>query len=348
MIDETSSQWTTKETMQGIAMICAVALFLSVPTLHTKVQQMDYGKRQDAALFATKPLYNLASSTGLDEPQQQVALRADVLWDASASASKVSPRQTKEPLAPQITNEEKTAANTLTDKTIPDVMITLPPTTLPTERTVTETEPLHIWTGGDSLGQYIGARLQQNASKTQKIVVNDNYQISTGLNRPDRYDWPDYLATYFADEQPDVAILMLGGNDNKVMKANDQQLKVASEEWFKEYEQRMATIIDTAEENEVHLYWIGLPPMKDDERDAIAQNTNLFLEEQAAANHWLTYVPTISYVANDEPGFDTYITGKDGETARVRANDGVHITKNPSDHIADDLYKTITERWQTD
>ena len=53
--------------------------------------------------------------------------------------------------------------------------------------------PLRFWVGGDSITQTFGTSMQQVAASTGVMTPSLDYHVSTGLARPDYYNWPEHL-----------------------------------------------------------------------------------------------------------------------------------------------------------
>src|SRR5262249_21192190 len=84
-----------------------------------------------------------------------------------------------------------TAAGGATSETTP------PPTTAPapTElRTPTAAKPLRLWVVGDSQAQTLGGAITEQAGASGVMTAGTHFEISSGLVRPDFYDWPGALA----------------------------------------------------------------------------------------------------------------------------------------------------------
>ena len=115
-------------------------------------------------------------------------------------------------------------------------------------RVVDRDHRLRVWAGGDSLGQYVGNRLLAPLSDRERSDVELDYHISTGLVRPDFFDWPGHLRAVMArPAPPEALVLMIGGNDTQPMLGpSGQVLATGSEPWFDEYRRRVAEVMDIA------------------------------------------------------------------------------------------------------
>ena len=325
------ARWNQKDALKGIAVILTIATLLSTSVLKNWAQRLDYGSSRSVAIGFADSTHLFSSVFGLDIPNAEIKQRTETLWGRTNVAitppSTVAVRKI-EPAAPALT--------TTTVK---------PP--LP-RRQITQTNKLRIWSGGDSLGEFIGNRFINSAKPEDNFESIKNYQISTGLTRPEFYDWPANFKQDIESYNPDVAVFMIGGNDDKNILKNGKLLVAGSKEWLTEYELRVQTIVNIALDTDTELYWVELPPMRDAEREALSTGMNSVFSKVAKKYSQVNFFEIDAYVTDDTPGYVSYATGPDGKASLVRSRDGVHITRDPSEWIADDLIKIFVETWKLD
>ncbi|MEM7340032.1 MAG: DUF459 domain-containing protein [Actinomycetota bacterium] len=219
------------------------------------------------------------------------------------------------------------------------------PTAAPIRR-VTNAEPLRLWAGGDSLGEYVGNQLLAPVGDPELTAVQLSFHISTGLARPDYFDWQAEIAAVMAGPEPPEALMfMVGGNDDQNMATPDGVVTIGTDEWFAEYQRRVALFMDTTATGDSHLYWLGLPPMRDERREEISADINTAVADAAAARPWVTFVDLVPLFAGPEGGYSTQLPDDDGNPVTARANDGVHITYAGSEWVSERIWATISRRW---
>src|SRR5690606_10267593 len=96
------------------------------------------------------------------------------------------------------------ATTPLPTTTVP-VPTTAPPvaTTTTPPRTPTAEAPLRVYVGGDSQVAFLGPSLARRAEARAPglvTVVETDYRNSTGLARPDVFDWPLHVAVDVAGD----------------------------------------------------------------------------------------------------------------------------------------------------
>jgi hypothetical protein len=213
-------------------------------------------------------------------------------------------------------------------------------------RSVDSTSKLRLWAGGDSLGEYVGNQLLFPVADADLADVVLDYHISTGLARPDYFDWPAQLAAVMSqDPAPEALVFMVGGNDDQSMSTGSGVVPTGSPEWFAEYRRRVATMMDAGASASSHLYWIGLPPMRDQPRQEAAVAINRIVSEEATAREWVTFVDIEALFSGPDGGFSTHIDDAEGHQRVARAPDGVHITHTGSGWVAERIWTAIGQRW---
>ena len=77
----------------------------------------------------------------------------------------------------------------------------------------TAANPLRVLIVGDSLGIDLGGPLQNDLVNTGVVKATLDARESTGLTRPDYFNWPAELQSDLAAVHPQVVVIMMGAND---------------------------------------------------------------------------------------------------------------------------------------
>ena len=213
-------------------------------------------------------------------------------------------------------------------------------------RPITTDAPLRIWTGGDSLGEYVGNQLLHSVADSDLTVVSVDYHISTGLARPDYFDWPSRIKEIMqAEVPPDALVFMVGGNDDQNMSTPSGVVKFGSEDWESEYRSRISAIMDSVSDGDAHIWWIGLPPMRDERRSGLAEVANAVASQEADERTSTTFVDLVPLFSTEDGEYAARIVGPDGEVRTARAPDGVHVTSGGSEWISTLVWEQIASHW---
>jgi hypothetical protein len=214
------------------------------------------------------------------------------------------------------------------------------PTTLPPRQAYSPLHPLRLWIGGDSLGETPGSSLidQLSSNPAVGIIGPVDTHISTGLARPEVFNWPAYLKNIVTADQPNAVVLTFGANDDQTLTGDGGGESFGSPAWQAEYRRRIGGLMDTVTGAASHpkLFFVGIPPVKDVARfsnDYVLINNVVNSEAQARAGR-VFYVDTVSAVGTATGGYTDGLPNPDGTVVQVRAADGVHFTRAGGDRIA--------------
>ena len=206
-----------------------------------------------------------------------------------------------------------------------DTGIGAPPTTVAWFPTPDDPLRLHIM--GDSMVQFFGHVMVGLANDTGVIEASSEHQLSSGLSRPDFYDWPARIVEVIPNTDPDAVVMMYGGNDAQALVVDGQIARPFSEDWVQEYSARVGHVMDlvTTDPDRV-LIWVGQPIMESPDYDERMQQVNKVFAAEAAKRDRVTYVDTRDLFRGPNGGFSRYVADADGQLADVRLTDGVHLS----------------------
>ncbi|MER8373387.1 DUF459 domain-containing protein [Mesorhizobium sp. M1406] len=157
-----------------------------------------------------------------------------------------------------------------------------------------------------------------------RIVVRGNG--SSGFVRDDFYNWPEQIKSLIETEKPAAVIVMLGSNDRQQMKIGDVREQPRSENWTKEYERRTDAFGKAITEAKVPFLWVGMPAFRVQKMtsDMLAFND---IYRQAAESHGGEFVDIWDGFVDENGAFVTSGPDINGQPVRLRADDGINVSK---------------------
>lgn len=165
-------------------------------------------------------------------------------------------------------------------------------------------------------------------------------RYSTGIVRPDYFDWAANARARMAERNPEAVVMMVGGNDCQNMSVNGRTLTAASTEWTAEYQRRAAAIMGSyAGGGARRVYWVGMPIARSSKHTGCFRALDGALARAAAANHGVRYVDIWALFAPDGRYTDT-IDGR-----RVRNSDGIHLSVAGAQLLANRLLSLLDADW---
>lgn len=192
-------------------------------------------------------------------------------------------------------------------------------------RVPTADDKLRVAVVGDSLAAGIGYYAER-VFKAFFVDVVKQGQISTGLARPDYFNWPARMAYIVDNYRPDLTLVMIGENDNQSLQTPEGGLDTAigTVEWTNAYEARVERFAKIATSEGGHLIWIGLPIQRDHARWAFVQRQNAIFEAVADRLPNVAYFDSWDTFANGSGDYTAYY--RDGNQVElIRADDGIHF-----------------------
>lgn len=215
----------------------------------------------------------------------------------------------------------------------------------PALRAPTAQEPLLLWVGGDSMAQVLGESVVRLATETGLFRAELDYRISTGLTRPDYFDWPrQFDAIVRRDPPPEVMVVVFGGNDSQGLKTPEGVIYQPGEPgWRREYLRRVAGTMDLLRADGRLVIWVGQPIMRSADFTARMQALNEVYAEAASSRPWVKFVPLFDLFAGQDGQYGAYLPGEDGQVELMRQADGIHLSRAGGDRAANAILDAIYE-----
>lgn len=213
-------------------------------------------------------------------------------------------------------------------------------------RTPTRAAPLRVYVAGDSVSQSLGDAFARLASATGVVSTRLEYRYSTGLSRPDYFNWPARLRLRMsATPRPEVVIVMFGANDVQGLRTATGVAFVGTRAWLAEYRRRVAATMSLLVNSGADVYWVGQPIMQSATFARRIAELDAIYRSEAAAHRGVTYIDGWSLFADASGHYSAYLPDAAGRLVRVRAPDGIHLTVAGGERLARRVLARIEQRW---
>lgn len=181
---------------------------------------------------------------------------------------------------------------------------------------------------GDSMvKEGFGPVLQRTLSKQNTLKVIREGKYSTGLSRPEYFDWSKHLKQLIQKYHPDLIIICLGANDSQdIFDQNKIRYHPGSDKWKTIYYNRAKQLLNIAGSEGALVIWAGLPIMgKMPYASQIIALTDC--QKKACEDTPNTqFVDTQSVLATSQGKYTSYIQ-EANRHIRLRAKDKIHVTE---------------------
>ncbi len=204
-----------------------------------------------------------------------------------------------------------------------------PAPVLPVIAPPTPEAPLRFWVGGDSITETFGTSMQKVVASTGVMNPTLDYHVSTGLARPDYYNWPEHLVKDVLPTDPQVMVIMFGANDGQGMTGTDGKVySRGTPEWLDEYRRRVAATMDILKdpENDRLVIWVGAPVMRPGSGVHEMDQLDYIYWSEAKTRPWIQYFDSWPFFSDGNLQFVKEAPFADGVSRGLRQKDGVHLS----------------------
>jgi hypothetical protein len=211
--------------------------------------------------------------------------------------------------------------------------------------------PVRLYIAGDSDAGTFGPYLQQLMDKTGMVDVTLDYKVSSGLARPDFFDWPARFAEELPKVNPGIVVVTFGGNDGQGLTDGSGTFIVSQPKggdsddaaWREEYGQRVGEVMDELTQGGRTLIWVGIPNHLSPEVTARMSVQDSVVRDQVAKHPGVVFVDTWQIFSGRNGGWaELVVDPRDGEGKPVRAKDGFHLNTEGAEILALKIADSIT------
>jgi hypothetical protein len=308
-----------------------LTILLSADGMLATARSLPYGStRRAVAVGIMTPIQAVTSFLQLDRPRQALdwALGHEghgTTGDPFAVAAPAKQHRSK-----PVGHETRTSAPPPTPAALPR----------PTRK-----HPVSVLVVGDSTSFAFGDAFYQlaAASGIMRVAGPVDYEIGTGLARPDVFDWPAELRSELRRYHPSLVLLMIGLNDDQGVQAPDGQIyQFGTAGWAREYGRRVGAMMDIVLYGQRRrVVYVGPPILSDESRNWHYQAINEVIQRQAHSRARAAYVDAYSLLAAPGGGYAQYLRDPSGHLVAVRTDDGIHLQPAGANLLAEQAMRVI-------
>jgi hypothetical protein len=256
----------------------------------------------------------------------------------SASSDTAVPAQSVDSTADSAAIVADTAAPV---SSTPEVAARVPPTA---------ENPARMLILGDSDAGAFGPYLETLMGETGIVATQLDYKVSSGLARPDFFDWPAHMAATVPAADPDIVVVTFGGNDAQALTDVSEAVLAGvptgeaggDAEWRAEYGRRVGAVMDYLTADGRSLIWVGIPNAADPGFTARLRVQDEVVRAEVAKRPDVRFVDTWQRFSGIEGGYAEFrVDPRDGQGKDVRADDGFHLNTNGAEILALDIAEEV-------
>lgn len=210
---------------------------------------------------------------------------------------------------------------------------------------------------GDSDAGGFGPYVQQAMQRTGLVRSKISYVTSSGLARPDYFDWPSNMRAVVPDVNPDIVIATFGGNDAQGLRNPDKSWAVNhtpgsggdDADWRAEYGKRVGAAMDYLSKGNRTLIWVGIP--NDDNAQISARlkvQDEVVRAEAAKRAGKVVFIDTwILFAGPGGVWSPNAVDPRDGQSKAVRRSDGFHLNDMGSQILSVPVFAAVVRDLQS-
>jgi len=198
-----------------------------------------------------------------------------------------------------------------------------------------------LFIGDSMVGGAFGLFLERRLAAAG-LSVHREGRPSTGLSRPDFFDWQARAEKLVAKVRPDLCLVMFGGNDAQGIALRRRGprgrrvfIRWHEPAWTPTYAARVARLADTLQGGGARLGWIGMPVMGRGRLGERMIRINRIVRAEMAIRKDARFLDIWPVLADARGRYAARLPiGPGGRRVRVRAGDDVHLTVAGARYLA--------------
>lgn len=194
---------------------------------------------------------------------------------------------------------------------------------------------------GDSLMEGLGPALHRAMLDRKGLEVVVTAKYSTGLCRPDFFDWPATMRHVVSSRKPDLVIFFIGANDGQPIKEGKTFVPTGGKAWRDAYARKMDEMVSIAREQGAGMIWVELPAVGG--RYSKLLHENQIAQRDYCEQNGITSLQTDPIFSGVFGKFESYGEYK-GRHVRLRTKDLTHLTAEGNKKLVDNLLPLIDEK----
>jgi len=201
-----------------------------------------------------------------------------------------------------------------------------------------------VLVAGDSLSIFLAQALRPLLANRPGTTFTAEGKVSSGLARPDFFDWEATMRQLATRVRPDTVVIMIAANDNKTLTRPDgSKVAFGRPGWDQEYARRVRHLVELARlgNPQAAIAWVGAPVMADARLNADVAAINAVIRRQVDALPGCRFVD-VSRTLSDAAG--RYVAALPTPTGprTARTKDGVHLTPYGARLLAEACLATMS------
>jgi uncharacterized protein len=198
--------------------------------------------------------------------------------------------------------------------------------------TAEEGENYRILVIGDGLAGGMGAGMTRMSVASPQIQIVNRFNESSGIARPEVYDWAAALPKIMEDKEFNAVVVFLGSNDRQSIRDGNFRYVFNTPDWIKAYQAQMDNLIDVLQAQNVDVFWVSLPPMGSALYDADMTALYAIQKDRVEAKN-IKFIDIRANFLNPDGTYADRGPDEIGAIRKLRESDGVKFMKSGNNRL---------------
>ena len=211
--------------------------------------------------------------------------------------------------------------------------------------------PRIVVAGDSMIAGGLGIFLARDLQDEYGYPVHRRGKTSSGLSRPDFFDWMKEAQRLVDEFKPQATIVMFGGNDVQgLYMGKGEWIRFPDEQpWREEYARRVNALCDIVAPAHEPIFWIGMPVMRPPKFHEKIKRVNTIYRAEMAIRPGATFIDIWDLLSNGDGEYADRIElpaaaeGERPKRVRVRAGDGIHLSPAGAHLVADHVKHIVND-----
>ena len=212
-------------------------------------------------------------------------------------------------------------------------------------RVPTPDRRLRVAIVGDSLAAGLGY-FAERVFRPRLVTVSGQGRISTGLARPDYFNWPYTMRRIVDRFDPDLVVVMVGENDHQSLQdvRGNREALIGTSAWPSAYRERVLSMMRIATSRGAKVVWAGMPISADYRLREHSRRQNDIFEFAASVISDVAYFDSWDRFRDPAGGYTGYFR-EGNRVILIREGDGLHFNAVGYTLVAREIAKLAAEEF---
>ncbi len=206
---------------------------------------------------------------------------------------------------------------------------------------VSETVPILVI--GDALAGGMGAGMTRLAEPAGKYEISNRFNESSGMARPEFYDWAEAVPKIIDGKGFKVAVVLVGTNDRQDIRVGQFRYAFNTPEWTEGYKLQIDRVVDALKAGGLQVFWVSLPPMGDAFYNKDMMMLNDIIKDRVTAKGE-TFVDIRPAFLGTDGSYADRGLDETGTEKKLRSRDGVTFFKAGNNRLGQLVLAAIEAR----